>query len=102
MLKRTQFSLMLAWTYTYHKVQASSLRKIIVGFHLLKLRNFNFGRIYVALSRVTILEGLHIIVVSVSVKAIRPYHRVLEEYNRMQSESILSVSKIEQLKSHCL
>lgn len=93
---------MLAWTCAFHKVQGSSLRKIVVGFQLLKLRSFNFGRIYVALSRVTILEGLCIIVVYFSVKAIRPYHRVLEEYNRMQSDSILSVSEIEQLKSHCL
>ena len=92
---------MLAWTCTFYKIQGSSLRKIVIGFQLLKLRNFNFGRIYVALSKVTTLEGLYIIV-SFSVKAIRPYHRVLEEYNRMQSESILSVSEIEQLKSNCL
>ena len=46
-IKRSQFSLMLAWACTVHKVQGLSLRKIVVSYELLKQRNFNHGQIYV-------------------------------------------------------
>ena len=100
-IKRTQFPLMLAWTCTVHKVQGLSLRKIVVSFQLLKLRNFNYGQIYVALSRVTTLEGLYVLGF-LSVKAIRADPCALEEYNRMQSESSLPVSRFEHLQSNSL
>ena len=100
-IKRTQFPLMLAWTCTVHKVQGLSLRKIVVSFQLLKLRNFNYGQIYVALSRVTTLEGLYVLGF-LSVKAVRADPCALEEYNRMQSESSLPVSRFEHLQSNSL
>ena len=92
---------MLAWACTVHKVQGLSLRKIVVSFQLLKQRNFNYGHIYVALSRVTTLEGLYVLG-CLSVKAIRADPRALEEYNRMRSESSLPVSKFEHLQSNSL
>ena len=57
-IKRTQFPLMLSWACTVHKVQGLSLNQLVVSFDLLKQRAFNYGQIYVALSRVTSLEGL--------------------------------------------
>ena len=84
---------------TVHKVQSLSLRKIAVSLQLSKQRNSNYGKIYVAFSRVTKLEGLHVLG-SFTVKAIRADSCVLEEYNRMQSESSLPVRETEQLKNN--
>ena len=54
-IKRTQFPLMLVQACTVYKVQGLRLSEIVVNFQLLKQRNFNYGQIYVALSRVTSL-----------------------------------------------
>ena len=84
---------MLAWPCTIHKVLGLSLRKIMVSFQLLKQRNFNYEQIYVALSRVTTLEGMNVLG-SLLVKAIRTDPCALEEYNRMRSESIYKLAKL--------
>ena len=60
-IKRTHFPLMLAWACTVHKVQGLSLKEVVIGFNLLKQRSFNSGQMYVAISRVTYLQGLHLI-----------------------------------------
>ena len=57
-IKRTQFPLMLAWACTVHKVQGLSLDKVVISFDLEKQRGFKCGQMYVALSRVTSLQGL--------------------------------------------
>ena len=44
-----------------YKVQGVSLTQILVSLQLLKQRQFNYGQIYVALSRVTTIEGLYIL-----------------------------------------
>ena len=72
-----------------HKVQGLSLAKIVVIFQLLKQRQFNYGQIYVALSRVTTLEGLHILG-PFTEDSIRANPFALVEYSRMRTESILS------------
>ena len=100
-IKRTQFPLMLAWACTVHKVQGLSLSKIVVSFQLLKQRNFNFGQIYVALSRVTSLDGLFILG-TFDKKAIRASPKALEEYNRMRHESILIVENVDNIESDSL
>ena len=44
-----------------HKVEGLSLTQIVVSFQLLKQRQFTYGQMYVALSRVTTLESLYIL-----------------------------------------
>ena len=59
-IKRLQFPLILSWACTVHKVQGKTFPKIVFSFQLLKQRRFNSGQVYVALSRVTSLEGLYL------------------------------------------
>ena len=89
-IKRTQYPLMLAWTCTVLKVQGLSLTQIVVSFQLLKQRQFNYGQMYVALSRVTTLESLYILGLFTE-DSIRANPLALVEYSRMCTESILSV-----------
>ena len=60
-IKRIQYPLMLTWRCTVHKVQGLSLDNIVVILDLLRKRSFNYGQIYVALSRVTSFNGLYIV-----------------------------------------
>ena len=57
-VRRTQFPLMLAWACTCHKVQSLSIPSAVISFELLRQRQFNVGQMYVALSRVTNMDGL--------------------------------------------
>ena len=92
---------MLAWAYTVHKVQGLSLPKIVADFDLHRQRNFNYGQIYVALSRVTSLEGLYI-TGSVSAAAMKANPQAMEEYNRMRLESALMVDEVKEPNSNVL
>ena len=92
---------MLAWGCTVHKVQGLSLSKIVVSFQLLKQKNFNYGQIYVALSRVTSLDGLYVLGYF-SVKSVRADPRALNEYNRMRTERSLYDSESEDLNDSSL
>ena len=44
-----------------HKVEGLNRTQIVVSFELLKQRQFNYGQIYVALSKVTTHEDLYIL-----------------------------------------
>ena len=57
-IKRTQFSVMLAWACTVHKVQGKQFTEIVISFNLFKQRSWNNGQMYVALS--TSLDGLYL------------------------------------------
>ena len=60
-VKKTQFPLTLSWAYTVHKVQGLSLTKGAVSFALESQKSFNKGQMYVALSRITSINELHLI-----------------------------------------
>ena len=85
----TQFPLVLAYACTVHKVQGLTLSKIVVSFQLHKQNSFHPGQIYVALSRVTSLDGLYLIG-NYSSAAIKSSKLADEEYERLRcKENIL-------------
>ena len=87
-IKRTQFPLGLSWACTVHKVQGLSLSQVLISFDLLKQKSFNHGQMYVALSRVTSLEGLFIIG-NLNKGAITADPRTLREYEYLRENQSL-------------
>jgi len=85
-IRRTQFPLMLSWACTCHKVQGLGLPSAVISFDLLRQRQFNFGQMYVALSRVTNINGLFLIG-EFTEKAIRVNTKADTEYERLRKES---------------
>jgi hypothetical protein len=65
-----------------------TLDNIVVSFDLKKQRYFNYAQVYVALSRATSLNGLHILGTLES-KHIRANPKVQEEYERLRETSSL-------------
>ena len=61
---RIQFPISLAWACTVHKVQGLTLQNVVISFNLNRQRSFNYGQVYVALSRATSLSGLHISIIA--------------------------------------
>ena len=57
---RKQFPLFLAWGVTIHKVQGMTMKEIVVNMDR-TLGRFDRGQAYVAFSRVTQFEKLHIL-----------------------------------------
>ena len=82
-IKRTQFPLMLAWACTVHKVQGKQFQEIVISFNLFKQRSWNNGQMYVALSRVTSLDGLYL-TGEFNASAIKADPRATVEYNNLR------------------
>ena len=83
-----QFPITLAWACTVHKVQGLTLEKVVLSSDLIKQRAFNYGQLYVALSRATSLRGLYILG-QIESKHIKANPKVLEEYERLRNECIV-------------
>lgn len=77
--RRIQIPLMLAWALSIHKCQGMTLDSI----HTDLSRAFGFGMVYVALSRVKSLSGLHLSGFDPS--KIKAHPRVLQFYERFES-----------------
>ena len=90
-IQRTQFPLKLAYAFIVHKVQGLTLKNVVISFDLLKQRSFNYGQIYVALSRSTTLQGLHILG-NIEMKHVKANPRVDKEYERLQKISSITSS----------
>ena len=82
-IQRVQFPVPLAWACTIHKVQGLTLENIVVSLELRKQQFFNYGQIYVALSRATSLKGLFILG-KLESKRIKANSKV-KEYNRLRN-----------------
>ena len=85
-IQRIQFPITLSWACTVHKVHGLTLENVVVSLNLRKQRYFNYGQIYVALSRATSLQGLHILGEMQS-KHIKANPKVNEEYERLRGSS---------------
>ena len=87
-IQPTQFPLMLQWAYTSHKVEGLSLDRAVVSFDLFKQKNFNYGKMYVVLSRLRSLSGLTL-TGTFTATAIKADPRAIQEYERQRLESPL-------------
>ena len=96
-IQRTQFPLTLAYACTVHKVQGLTLKKVVISFDLLEQRSFNYGQIYVALSRSTSLQGLHILG-NIEMKHVKANPKVHQEYERLREISPITNSLSSQLQ----
>ena len=82
---RTPFPLILAWGCIVHKVQGLTVEEVVISFDLVKQKNFNYSQMYVALSKVTSLNGLYFIG-EFNLSYIRADPRAIYEYCRMRNE----------------
>ncbi|XP_058798206.1 ATP-dependent DNA helicase pif1-like [Phymastichus coffea] len=80
-ITREQFPFCLSYAITIHKSQGLSLENAVVeaGNSI-----FNCGQTYVALSRITKLEGLHLI--NFDPSSIKADESAIREYNRLRQE----------------
>ena len=87
-IQRVQFPITLAWARTVHKVQGLTLNKVVLCTDLIKQRAFNYGQVYVALTRATSLQGLFILG-KIESKHVKANPKVLQEYERLRNECIV-------------
>ena len=69
------------------QVQGLTLSAVVFSFELHKQKQFNYGQVYAALSRVKSLEQLYIIG-EIDPKHIRADPRVHKEYERLRSRDL--------------
>lgn len=87
-----QFPLTLAYAVSIHKVQGLSLNSLVISFELVKQRSFNYGHVYVELSRATSLNGIHILG-KINSKHVKADPRVHEEYQRLREVSKTMITR---------
>jgi ATP-dependent DNA helicase PIF1 len=82
-ITRTQLPLKLAWALTVHKSQGQTLTRVEVQLD----DAFDCGQVYVALSRVTSLDGLYIQGPQVTQKVVRAHPTVKEFYEKVKFQT---------------
>ena len=79
---------MLAWACPVHKVQGKQFTDVVIRFKLHKQRSFNYGQMYVVLSRVISLGGLFL-VDEYSRSAIRANPKATNEYELLRKDYVV-------------
>ena len=92
-VQRIQFPITLAWACKIHKVQGLTLKNVVISFNLNRQRSFNYGQVYVALSRSTSLQGLHIFG-EINTKHVKADPRVHSEYDRLRGFIVEDIEHI--------
>ena len=92
MISRTQFPLMLAFICTIHKVQGLTIPNTVVVLDLEKQKSFNYGQLYLALSRVKSLIGLTILG-NLKKEFVKANPNVFKEYEKLRSDSDALIDK---------
>ena len=88
----TQFPLVLAYACTVHKVQGLTLPSAVISFDLIKQKKFNYGQIYVALSRVKSFSNLY--VQGTPDKSAATFDiQVSKEYGKLRRDKVISDSQ---------
>ena len=100
---RNQFPLSLSYAITQHKAQGLSLKNAVIDIGDTIL---NPGQSYVALSRVTKLQGLHLInfnpsKIMVDAKAMNEYNRLRTKYRSDLPLIVTSDSPAINIKHKC-
>jgi len=90
-ITRRQFPLAMAFACTIHKSQGLTLNSVVIS---MKSRYFNAGQVYVALSRVKTLQGLHLF--NFERKKINASKEVFAEMKRLKA-TLLPVTDVCQL-----
>ena len=85
-IRRLQFPITLAWACTVHKVQGLTVNEVVVSFELKRQNHFNYGQIYVALSKARSLQGLHE-TGKIENKHVRANPKVYAEYQRLRQQA---------------
>ena len=60
-IKKTQFPLVLPWSWTVHKNQGLSLTDGVISYELQRQKGLNQGQIDVAMTRISKLENMRLI-----------------------------------------
>ena len=82
-------------------MQGLSLKDLVVSFQLIKQRAFNYGQIYVALSRATSLNGIHILG-QIKSKHVKADARVHQEYERLRKNSLVKQTNETQIQDRAV
>ena len=78
----------MAWAITIHKIQGATLNLALIdaGFSI-----FEYGQSYVALSRVTSIDGLYLN--SFSKKKIKAHPKVIQFYEKLENFNKTNIKK---------
>ena len=86
-IKRTQLPLKLSWACIIHKVQDLSLQEVAVSVDLYRQKIFKPGQMYVALIRVTNIQGF-LLTGSFKQDAIKANETATQEYDCLHNEAL--------------
>lgn len=100
-IQRVQFPFTLAYAVSIHKVQGLSLTNVVISFELIKQRSFNYGQVYVALSRATSLNSIHVLG-TLKNRHVKADPRVQKEYERLRNVASLTMQTNESIHDNAV